>query len=213
MTICLFAGGSATAAVLTTSFRAPKCWNQLQEPSFPEAGASQAGNPDSHLPKPVPPAHSPFPRSFRHGGLKDEGQCPRGAPRCPATARCKRLELDGGGGWGGSRGEGEARGTTWGALTPPTVQPREPRRYLQHAFPTRPGRVDKRVVQIKENGPDPAQPHLASRPREGQTCSRLPRTSEAGRRRTRKTWAEPGGHLTLPGRRRNSREVSQFLSA
>lgn len=50
-------------------------------------------------------------------------------------------------------------------------------RYLQHASPARPGRVDECVVQVKENRADPTQPHSPGNP--SSVRSRLCRAAHA----------------------------------
>lgn len=69
-------------------------------------------------------------------------------------------------------------------------------RYLQHASPARPGRVDECVVQVKEDRADPTQPHSLGNPSSARAAAAAaaPRTRKA----VRHTWAESRGHLTLP---------------
>lgn len=66
--------------------------------------------------------------------------------------------------------------------------------YLQHAFPTRSGRVDERVVQVKENCSDAARPHPAAGSHLGTATPAAPPCAPRVRQ---------------PGPSRNSRETSR----
>lgn len=78
-------------------------------------------------------------------------------------------------------------------------------RYLQHASPARPGRVDECVVQVKEDRADPTQPHSLRNPSSARAASAAPRTRKA----VWNTWAESRGHLTLPKLRGRSRKITR----
>ncbi|EGW06867.1 hypothetical protein I79_006112 [Cricetulus griseus] len=53
-------------------------------------------------------------------------------------------------------------------------------RYLQHASPARPGRVDERVVQVKEDRAHPTQPHSLGRSSRARAASAAPRMRDDG---------------------------------
>lgn len=80
-----------------------------------------------------------------------------------------------------------------GALTLPRGPPRESGRYLQHAFSTRPGRVDERVVQIEKNCPHPVEHHPAGERVPRQLAAATAAAGACVKRgpRARKTRAEP----------------------
>lgn len=70
-------------------------------------------------------------------------------------------------------------------------------RYLQHASPARPGRVDECVVQVEEDRADPTQPHSLGNPSSARAAAAATAAAPRKRKAVRNPWAESRGHLTL----------------